>query len=186
MLSFPPSPCAASQEAVRALRCQDSPLNSTIGGAATGALLFASHGAAPARGAAICGALGAAGHWAVDQINLERNFRSFLVAWGLLDEAALIKRRKTPTRTPSSAIDPGKSGRGAIIEEAAVGDDDDDKRPGLWQRMRPYFPIKKLTDEEWEEHERKSKLKEERARRAALAGVHPSELPPEEPPHPHS
>ena len=46
-LCFMPVGCLAAavvQEASRLVRCRDSPLNSVLGGAATGALLFKSHG----------------------------------------------------------------------------------------------------------------------------------------------
>jgi len=146
------------QETTRRLRCQDSPINSGIAGAATGALLFASHGAAPPRGAVICAALGAAAHWAADKIALEKNFRSFLTVWGLLDDIpSTSNRHKVVSNSNSSSEHRGVE----TVEE----------EEGLWARIRPYFPIRQLTDAEWEEHQKKAAASEEKARRAALQGV---------------
>jgi hypothetical protein len=149
------------QETVRRARCKDGPLNSALGGAATGALLFAAHGAAVPRGAAIVGALGAAGHWAADQLALERGFRSLLVAWDLLDESAVPKPAKPPAPLPPNV------GAGAAAAP---------EKPSMWQRLRPYYPVRKMTEEEWEAHQRKQTEAETRARQAALAGVHPDTL----------
>jgi hypothetical protein len=158
------------QETSRRLRCQDSPLNSGIAGAATGALLFASHGAAPPRGAVICGAIGAAAHWAVDQIALEKNFRSFLIAWGLLDEVAGARDYRKLGKNSSRGHEMGNlsdSSENSSIEATEELQDE----PSLWARMRPYFPIRQLTDHEWEEHQKKQAAAEEKARRAALQGL---------------
>jgi len=143
------------QETTRRLRCQDSLINSGVAGAATGALLFASHGAAPPRGAVICGALGAAAHWAADQIALEKNFRSFLIAWGLLDDIPSTSNHHRLGKDSNSSSEI----RGIEEEE------------GLWARIRPYLPVRQLTDAEWEEHQKKASAAEEKARRAALQGV---------------
>lgn len=148
-------------------RCKDSPLNSAVGGAATGALLFASHGAAAPRGAVICGAMGAAGHWAVDKVNFEQNYRKLLIAWGLLDPSAAPKTTPKPPQAPVLASGDGTS-------EKSSGEVASDN--GFWKRLRPYYPIRKLNDEEWEQHQRKTAAAEERARRAALEGVHPDVL----------
>ncbi|KAH7616669.1 hypothetical protein NADE_001478 [Nannochloris sp. 'desiccata'] len=152
---------SAVQETTRRLRCQDSPLNSGIAGAATGALLFASHSAAPPRGAVICGALGAAAHWAVDQIALEKNCRSFLIAWGLLDD---IPSTSNHHRLGNNGISSSSSSVNRGIEGI-------EEKEGLWARLRPYFPIRQLTDAEWEEHQKKAAAVEEKARTAALQGV---------------
>ena len=153
------------------MRCKDSPINSAIGGAATGALLFASHGAAPPRGAVICGALGAAGHWATDKANLEVNFRRLLIAWGLLDPSAAPKSEhpgiQVSVAPKVTSIEGNKN-----KENNTIGG----KVSSMWQQLRPYFPIRKLTDEEWEQHQEKQNAVEEQARRAALEGVHPSVL----------
>ena len=170
---FTATASAAVQEGSRTVRCQDSPLNSAIGGAATGALLFASHGASAPRGAVICSALGAAAHWSADKIQLDHSFRSLLIAWGLLDESAappkpLVAVEPSFTASTSPKID--------LPEAAAVTDSESKRGLGLWQRMRPHFPIRKLTDEEWTVHLKKQAQAEEIARRAALEGVHPDTL----------
>lgn len=152
--SFPVICFLAVQETSRSFRCKDSPINSGIAGAATGALLFASHGAAPPRGAVLCGAIGAAAHWTVDKISLEKNFRSFLISWGLLDEIA--------SRRDHHKLENNSTGGIEQVEE---------EEEGLWARMRPYFPVRKLTETEWEEHQKKKNAAEEKARRAALQGV---------------
>lgn len=143
---------AAVQETSRRIRCQDSPINSGIAGAATGALLFASHGAAPPRGAVICGAIGAAAHWTVDKLSLEKNFRSFLIAWGLLDDVPRLENNNSSTTGQTMATS-------------------EEEEEGLWARMRPFFPVRKLTEAEWEEHQKKQVAAEEKARRAALQGM---------------
>lgn len=78
------------QELSRRVFCVDAPLNSGLGGAATGALLFASHGALPQRGAALCGILGFAGHVALTT-GLEHGdaaLRKVLIGLELLDPSA--------------------------------------------------------------------------------------------------
>lgn len=137
-------------------------MNSALGGAATGALLFASHGAAPPRGAVIVGSLAAAGHWAADQLALERGFRSLLVAWDLLDESAVPKSVEPPATPP---------------QPKALSDAATPEKPSMWQRLRPFFPVRKMTEEEWEAHQKKQAEAEARARRAAMEGVHPDALP---------
>ena len=70
--------------------CVDAPLNSGLGGAATGALLFAAHGASPQRGAALCGILGFTGH-IVLTAGLEHGdaaLRRVLIGLELLDPSA--------------------------------------------------------------------------------------------------
>jgi len=52
---------SAAQEYTRTLTGTESPINSAVGGAAAGALLFASHGGNPVLGAAIVAVLGGAG-----------------------------------------------------------------------------------------------------------------------------
>lgn len=49
---------SAAQEYTRALTCSDTPVNSAVGGAAAGALLFISHGGNPVLGAGIVAAMG--------------------------------------------------------------------------------------------------------------------------------
>ena len=48
---------------------------------------------------------------------------------------------------------------------------EDEEEEGLWVRMRPFFPVRKLTEAEWEEHQKKQVAAEEKARRAALQGT---------------
>jgi hypothetical protein len=87
---------------------------------------------------------------------LEKNFRSLLIAWGLLDDVPRPSKR-------SHIRDNGTLNGNIEVEE--------EEEQGLWARMRPYFPVRQLTDEEWEEHKRKKDAAEEKARRAALHGV---------------
>lgn len=47
-----------AQEFTRALTCSDTPVNSAVGGAAAGALLFMSHGGNPVLGAGMVAAMG--------------------------------------------------------------------------------------------------------------------------------
>lgn len=141
---------AAFQELSRRARCTHSPLNSAVGGAATGALLFAAHGAAPPRGAVICGTAGAALHWAGQKIDFQHSFPSLLAAWGLLDESAVPPPRPQAKKN--------------------TGEVDIDTSPAWWRRVRTYMPFRKMSDEEWEEYQRKKKEEMERERRAALQG----------------
>jgi hypothetical protein len=91
---------------------------------------------------------------------LQKNFRSFLVAWGLLDDM--------PTPAPQYRIETNSSGERVEVKI--------EEKEGLWARMRPYFPIRQLSDEEWEEHKRKKDAAEDKARRAALQGVSDAHL----------
>jgi len=144
---------AAVQESSRRVRCTDSPLNSALGGAATGALLFASHGAAPPRGAVICATLGAGAHWAYDKLDMDHSVRSGLVAWGMLDPAALPPRKPPPPASTSEKEGSGSDASGTSWME--------------W--VRPYLPLRKMTDAEWEAHQAKQDAAKQAA--AALAGA---------------
>jgi len=76
---------AGAQEYTRALTASDTPVNAAVGGAASGALLFASYGSRPVYGAALMAALGCS----VD------------VMFRLLSSSAQSKRREEAEETPS-------------------------------------------------------------------------------------
>jgi hypothetical protein len=123
-------PPAAAQEAARAVRCDNSPANSAVGGAATGAALFALNGASAPRGALLCAAFASSLHWASDRWNLEGGVRRWLQARGLLDKQ----------------LGPGERPAGALPEGA--------ERPEpiymVWAQR--YLPLTKMTKEEAEQH----------------------------------
>jgi hypothetical protein len=107
-----------------------------------GALLFAAHGAAPPRGALICGSVAAAAHWAASASNADAALRRALVSTGLLDEVAL------PTEAPAGESE-GITGGG--VEGGLPGSKGDSG--GWWARLQTYLPIRRMTEEEWEEYQ---------------------------------
>lgn len=121
---------SAAQETSRRVRCRDSIANSAMAGGAMGAILYASHGKPPIIGIVMCSALGAGAHWTYDRYNFDNKTRSMLVSLDLLDPSALPPR-----------IEP------------------EDEGPTLFERMLPYLPLRKLTDEEQERYERNKALK---------------------------
>jgi hypothetical protein len=92
---------SATQEYTRTVTSSDSPVNSAVGGAAAGALLFASHGGNPVLGAAILAALStvadmALGSFAGMQAEEHRGWYSGLIRKTSDDERQIFleQRRK--------------------------------------------------------------------------------------------
>jgi len=89
-----------AQEYTRALTCSDTPINSAVGGAAAGALLFMSHGGNPVLGAGIVAAMGCSIDMLYRQIaqgpSQERSYIERLVRKTTEEEreAFLEKRRR--------------------------------------------------------------------------------------------
>lgn len=149
---------AAVQEGTRRVRRRDDPVNSALGGAAAGALLFASHGAAAPRGAVICAAIGAAAHWTSDALSWDRATRGTLISMGLLD----------PTALPARPLPHKMSTEGnTSVDDGDKLDAKTEERVGFWEKIRPYLPIRKMTDAEYDEHVKK-KAREEAVRLAQI------------------
>ena len=86
------------------------------------------------KGAAICAALGGAAHWAAARVDLSGGLRGMLVSMDLLDQDA----------PPAAAAGPEGAGGEA---GGAAGQPASD---GWWDRLLPYLPLRKFSDEEWE------------------------------------
>ena len=123
---------SGAQEISRAVFCHDSPLNSAIGGAAAGTVLYGAHQANPRTGAFICGCIGAVAHLISDMSYVNTATKHVLVSSGLLDESAL----ESPA--PEEASEAGSS---------------------WWATIEPYMPIRRTTEEEWERYQEERRRK---------------------------
>lgn len=118
-------------------------MNSGIGGAASGVILFGAHKANPAQGALICGMLGATLHWVATVCNLDRNFRRILISNGLLDPSAL----KTLEQDSDTVLmDSSSSNRNKDALQSY------DEGSSWWDNWKEYMPIRRSTPEEIERY----------------------------------
>lgn len=137
-------------------------------------MLFASHGASAPRGAAICAALGSAAHWTSDSLNLDATSRRALVSLGLLDAAALPKeernKKKKESIAPQNAPELNLKAGNGNEEMKEGGGEAGEKSPGVWDMIRPYLPIRKMTDDEWTAHLAKQEADEKLKNELIAAG----------------
>ncbi|PRW56707.1 mitochondrial import inner membrane translocase subunit tim17 [Chlorella sorokiniana] len=159
------------QEGSRLVRCRDSPLNSVLGGAATGALLFASHGQPGARGAVICAAIGGVAHLAAARVEAAGGLQQLLIAVDLLDPppppppgspeaaAAEAAAQAAAAAAAAQAAAPGAAGAAAAAQQGEA-------RP-WWHQ---YLPLRRMSDQEFEDYKAKQDDVQRKRIEAALAG----------------
>ncbi|KAL4442039.1 hypothetical protein ABPG77_011300 [Micractinium sp. CCAP 211/92] len=147
------------QETSRLVRCRDSPTNSVLAGAATGALLYKTHGRSAAPGAVICAALGGAAHLLAGRIEAAGGFAQLLVSLDLLDP---------PPQPPAKAEQPHSSSSAEAGAAAAAGQAGGQPSSRPW--WHDYLPIKRMSDEEWEQYKSQQDDVQRKRIEAALAG----------------
>lgn len=164
---------SAVQETSRLVRCQDSPANSMVGGAGTGALLYKAHGQNPHRAVIVATVAGAA-HWALARVDAAGGLRAFLISVDLLDPP---RGSQAPA---AAAVDVGGSAAGGAASGsgAGAGGEAPGEGPPLAPAPRPwwhaYLPVKKLTDAEWAEYKASQDKAQRQRIEAALAGGLPA------------
>ncbi|GAB4818017.1 hypothetical protein N2152v2_005063 [Parachlorella kessleri] len=151
----------APLETARFLRGVDSVANSVAAGAGTGALLFKLHGGHPVKGAAVCAALGGAASWAGRKVDFSHGLRGVLVSMDLLD-ADSPQQKASAQQATAAAAAAAAAGR----EDGAEND-----APSSWfDWVAPLLPVKKFTDEEWEEYKRSQDEMQRKRIEVALEG----------------
>lgn len=99
--------------------------------------------------------MGAAAHWASEKSDIDSNIRRKLVSLGLLDEKALEEIRKK-----EKSLGELREKNGEIESE-------------FWKKIKPYMPIRKLTEEEWKAYQEKKKKKRLAERKLDPRLIHP-------------
>lgn len=151
------------QEASRLLRCRDSPLNSVLGGAATGALLFKSHGQPGARGAIICAAIGGVAHLAAARVEAAGGLQQLLISMDLLDPPP-----PPPPGSPEAAAAQAAAQAAAATAAAAAAAQQQAEQARPWWHQ--YMPLRRMSDQEFEEYKAKQDDAQRKRIEAALAG----------------
>jgi hypothetical protein len=98
-------------------------------------------GGHPVKGAAVCAAIGGATYWAGSKVDLSHGVRGALISMDLLDDVSSHE-------SSQGASAPGQ-------QKTAAGSAEGEAEKGWFERLSPYLPIKKFTDEEWEEYKKK-------------------------------
>lgn len=146
------------QESIRAARGVDSMMNSSLAGAATGGLLLGLHLGRPSAlpGAAIGCGVASGCHWVGDQIKPGQSFRDMLIEWDLLDPlpGELEERARQEQLQAAQAAARAASGGSSSTGGSSSGSSG--TGTGGW---RDWMPFRRMSDEEWEEHQRKTKEK---------------------------
>ncbi|PSC68115.1 mitochondrial import inner membrane translocase subunit Tim17-A [Micractinium conductrix] len=137
------------QEASRLVRCRDSPLNSVAAGAATGALLYKSHGRSGGPGAIICAALGGGVHLAAARVDAAGGLQQLLVSMDLLDPPPQQEEQQQEQQEQEEQQ-----------REASA--------PRPWWHQ--YLPVQKMSEEEWQTYKGQQDDAQRKRIEAALAG----------------